>query len=112
MCYPFALYYHYLPINRDSISTYLNYYKQDKDSYINIVPNNDYIYKYIDLNARLNGKVEQINETNKIKVKMNSLSYKLYPNEYKYYLVINYKNPNKIEIITGKKNQINQKMNI
>ena len=49
MCYPFKMNYHYLPINRDSISTYLNYYKQDKDSYINIVPNNDYIYKYIDI---------------------------------------------------------------
>ena len=96
---------------RDKISSiYLNYYDIDDNAgYINCVGTNEHIYKELYPLFELNQTVQQIEGKNIIHLKMNSISYILYPNTVKYYIIINIENNvyNIYDIITGQKT-INQ----
>ena len=96
-------------INNEEIKkspVYINYYDIDyNDGYINFIESNesnnpDYLPLF-----KLDPIVQQIEGTNKIKIKMNSLSYILFPNIIKYFLIINARDDiyNIYSIITGKK---------
>jgi uncharacterized protein YrzB (UPF0473 family) len=73
-----------------SSDVYLNYYDvQETPGYINFLEVKEKIYKdYFDL-KKLNLTVVQLKEKNKLRVKLNSLSYSLLPNHVKYYFIIN-----------------------
>ena len=85
---------------------YINYYDIDNyDGYINFIESNennnpDYYSLF-----KLDPIIQQIEGTNKIKIKMNSLSYILFPNIIKYFLIINARDDinNIYSIITGNK---------
>ena len=73
-------------INKNKDFEYLNYYDTENLNYINIAtngnnPNRDNYFKIFET-------VEQIDKSNKIKIKFKSLSYNC-PNNYKYILLIN-----------------------
>ena len=70
---------------------YINYYDHyDSDyAYINFVENISSYKKYIYSSKILKPKVEQIEGKKKIKINITSISYILYPNIVKYYIIIN-----------------------
>ena len=81
-------YYYSIPINK--LNPIINIYDTSNNNYINIVHKNEIINKE-EKNYELNATIEKINNKNKIKIKMNSLSYYYSPlkNIYKYFLIIN-----------------------
>ena len=98
-----------IPIKNEEIKkspVYINYYDIDNyDGYINFIESNennnpDYYSLF-----KLDPIIQQIEGTNKIKIKMNSLSYILFPNIIKYFLIINARDDinNIYSIITGNK---------
>ena len=70
---------------------FLNFYETDPNfGYINLVKNYyNYNNKGVNGQYEKNLKVNQIEGENKIKIKMNSLSYFYYPDIFKYYIYIN-----------------------
>ena len=112
--YPFKLYYNFfyhhfnVPYDKRDKNQilYLNYYDVDSTpGYINFVGTNEHIYPDNYIIFDLDQELEQINGTNKINIKMNSLSYVFYPNIVKYYLIVNTENNYNIlySILTGQK---------
>ena len=104
----FEMYVHYnLPYDKRAKNSaiYLNLYDvEDNPEYINFIETNKHIYPdYYNL-LYLNLKVTQLKGKNKLKIKLNSLSYILYPKLVKYYFITNInENYNEIfSIITGK----------
>lgn len=94
-------------ISLDKSYQYLNIYDTKNINYINIAPSIESIHNdySIDESMKLDLKIEQIKDTNKLKIKMNSLSYYLYL-QFKYYLIINLDESyysNIAEIISGHK---------
>ena len=86
----------------------LNIYDTKDISYIIIAPSNESNYNNygIDNLMKLNSKIEQIEDTNKLNIKMNSLSYYYSYLKFKYYLIINLEenlNSKIFEIISGNK---------
>ena len=94
--YPFLddeIYFYFnIPYDKRDKSNYvyLNYYDvQDTPGYINFLEVKEHIYKdYFPL-KKLNLTVVQIKGKNKLRVKLNSLSYSLFPNHVKYYFITN-----------------------
>ena len=85
---------------------YLNYYDVDTiPGYINFVGTNEHVYIDTYPIFELDQELEQINGTNKIHIKMNSLSYAFYPDIVKYYLIVNAENDYSVlfSILTGQK---------
>ena len=86
-------YYNFPYDKRDKDSSkYINFYDvEENPDYINFIETNEYIYKHYRPYDSLekNIEVEQINGKNKLRIKLNSLSYMLYPNLIKYYLITN-----------------------
>ena len=69
---------------------YINYYSlNDSEGYINIFEETNQKIYMDDHPIKLNPTIIQIDGTNKINITMNSLAYVLYPNEIKYYFLIN-----------------------
>ena len=74
----------------ESQSMYINYYSlNDSEGYINIFEETNQKIYMDDHPIKLNPTIIQIDGTNKINITMNSLAYVLYPNEIKYYFLIN-----------------------
>ena len=100
-------YYYNIPFDKRDKNNhiYLNYYDVDSNTgYINFVGTNEHIYPDYHSTFELNQTIQQIEGKNILHIKMNSLSYVLYPNIIKYYIIINVKNINSLyEIITGQK---------
>lgn len=102
----YEIFYHHfnIPIYAKNKKIYLNYFEIDPyPGYINLVAENQKNYPSIYPYISLNPQIEQINGKNKIKIKMNSLSYVSIPNIYKYYLLFNVDNSsvNYYPILTG-----------
>ena len=96
-----------IPIEDTEKSVYLNYFETDSfPGYINLVGGNQINYPSLHLSDGLNPNIEQIEGKNRLKIKMDSLSYIHYQNKYKYYLLfnINETNLNLYSILTGKIN--------
>ena len=73
-------------------SLFLNYFEMDKNNYLNIIPQKQYDFNNIDNKWNLiliKYNIEQIEQTNKIRINTTSLSYQYYPNKYYYYVFIN-----------------------
>ena len=92
--------------NNPKKKIYINYYDiNNSDGFINIFEANELIhadyYKIIELKPT----IQKNEETNKIKIKINSLSYAFYPNVVKYYILINIEEnyPLIYSIIAGQK---------
>ena len=82
----------YLPINILDANEYMyiDYFEKDySKSFINIIEENEFTQFDRNQDIELNPNVEQISGTNKIKIKMDSLSYIFPPNIVKYYVLIN-----------------------
>ena len=102
----YEIFYHHfnIPINANNKKIYLNYFETDSyPGYINLVVENQKNYPSVYPYIALNPQIEQIKGKNKIKVKMNSLSYVSIPKIYKYYLLFNIDNSslNYYPILTG-----------
>ena len=70
--------------------TFINYYGEEFQAFINIASRKDDLFmRNIDNFIKLKPEIKQINDTNKIEIKMNSLSYHFYPNKYKYIFITN-----------------------
>lgn len=85
-------YYNSIPI--DKLNPCINIYETNNINYINIVHSKDTVlnnYKILKLNAT----IEQVNSKNKLKIKMDSLSFYYTLIKYKYYLIINLENDTK-----------------
>ena len=77
------------PINKnDYNSSYINYYDTSDTGFINFIIKNEFIFKNKYNNQQFNPEISQIKGTNKLKIKMNSLSY-YDSNIYNYYFIIN-----------------------
>jgi hypothetical protein len=73
-----------------SSDVYLNYYDvQDTPGYINFLEVKEKIYKDYSPLKKLNLTVVQLKGKNKLRVKLNSLSYLLLPNPVKYFFITN-----------------------
>ena len=68
---------------------FINYYNTEFDVYINIASSKDYFFRNQYYYFQLQPEIKQVKDSNKIKIKMNSLSYHLYPNQYKYIFITN-----------------------
>ena len=79
----------------------LNIYDIKNISYIIIAPSNVINYNNygIDKLMKLNSKIEQIKDTNKLNIKMNSLSYYYSYLKFKYYLIINLEENSNLKIV-------------
>ena len=96
-----------LPIDNNKKNIYLNYFETDSfPGYINLVVGNQINYPTIHLFEGLNPYIKQISEKNRLIIKMKSLSYICYQNNYKYYLLFNINNTNLnlYSILTGEIN--------
>ena len=87
--------YHNFENKSNSNSFFINLFHPDEFSCMNIFINKYFYRQYKDkkiLNLlQYKSYIEQINQTNKIKIKLNSLSYYDISKKYYYYLFINYK---------------------
>ena len=107
--YDFYFFYYFLPYDkRDKNSNaYLNYYDiQNNPGYINFLEVNENLGKsYFYPNIILNKTVTQLKGKNEIRIKINSLSYILYPNLVKYYFIINMEDYSggMLSIVSGEK---------
>ena len=109
--------YYVIPLNKRNKNyfDFFNYYIDDKPGYFNFIPTIDNSYSYTNpqLGKDFIKNIQQIEGENKIKVELDSLSYRYYPNIIKYYLIINveriYENTYSVlfSIITGQR-QINE----
>ena len=84
-----------IPFDRRDKNEYsfINYYDIDNGTgYINLVETNEHIYKDYFPIFELEQKIQQIQGKNKLKIKLNSLSYVFYPNIVKYYVIFNVEN--------------------
>ena len=81
----------YIPLKKiDNNMTFINYYGEEFQAFINIASRKDELFmRNIDNFIKLKPEIKQINDTNKIEIKMNSLSYHFYPNKYKYIFITN-----------------------
>ena len=80
-------YYYSLPTSKSNPS--LNIYNSDNNNYyINVAKSQEFILKE-NKSYELNAEINQVNNTNKLKITLNSLSYYYSPLKYKYYLIIN-----------------------
>jgi len=101
-------FYFNMPLNtkNSNDNTYFNYYDKDySDGFINIIEEKEYFFTELKKIIELEPNIEQISGKNKIKIKINSLSFCFYPNVIKYYILINIEEniPLIYSIITKKK---------
>ena len=69
---------------------YLHFYDvQDNPGYINFIETNEHIYRDYSPLTKLNLTAVQLEGKNKLRIKLNSLSYTFYPDLVKYYFIIN-----------------------
>ena len=69
---------------------YLHFYDvQDNPGYINFIETNEHIYRDYTPLTILNLTAVQLEGKNKLRIKLNSLSYTFYPDLVKYYFIIN-----------------------
>ena len=78
-----------IPLIKNNKMKFINYYNTEFDVYINIASSKDYFFKNQYEYIQLQPEIKQIKDSNKIKIKMNSLSYHFYPNQYKYVFITN-----------------------
>ena len=78
-----------IPLIKNNKMKFINYYNTEFDVYINIASSKDYFFKNKYYYIQLQPEIKQIKDSNKIKIKMNSLSYHFYPNQYKYVFITN-----------------------
>ena len=85
------LYYNIPYDKRDKKSVvYLNFYDvEEKPGYINFIETNEHIYSDYFKFLELNLTASQLKGKNKLRIKLNSLSYIFYPNIVKYYFIAN-----------------------
>ena len=89
-------YYYSLPTSKNNPS--INIYSVDNNNYyINVVKSQEFILKQ-EKNYKLEATIAQVNDKNKLKITMNSLSYYYSPLIYKYYLIINANNDTILDI--------------
>ena len=89
-------YYYSLPTSKNNPS--INIYSVDNNNYyINVVKSQEFILKQ-EKNYKLEATIAQVNDKNKLKITMNSLSYYYSPLIYKYYLIINSNNDTILDI--------------
>ena len=100
-----------LPYDKNSNFTFINYYLDDINGFINFIDSNekidnDLLYKIIEKSIK---NVEQIEGKNKLEIKFESFSYLFYPNAVKYYLIFNIEKDsiNIYSILAGQK-KLNQ----
>ena len=99
----FHNYYLTLPMD-ETQSSYINFFCTDDISFINLIPRKEYFYKYNSPYDIIN-EIKQIEGTKKYKINITSLSYQLYPNIFKYHLLINIDSIfDAYQIITEQKN--------
>ena len=91
--FTYSLYISNIPFIKDNNHIeFINYYDTESDVYINIASSKDYSYHSLSqkyLYIQLEPEIKQVKDSNKIKIKMNSLSYHLYPNQYQYNFITN-----------------------
>ena len=97
--YPYLdlIYYTYCNILYDkrkkNNDEYINIYDiQENPGYINFIETNEHIYPDHNPLLKINLNVTQVEGENKLRIKLNSLSYIFYPNLVKYYFITNIKN--------------------
>ena len=80
---------HYSKNNFD----YFNYDTKDNPGYINFIQTNESVYPYInsEFNKKYVKNIQQINGKNKLRIDLDSLSYKYNKNIVNYYIFINFK---------------------
>ena len=115
--YYYYLTYYVIPLDKKNQNyfEFFNYYINDNPGYFNFIPTNDNSYPFANYQLIDNfiKNIQQIEGENKIKVELDSLSYRYYPNIIKYYLIINvesvYENIHSVlfSIIAGQR-QINE----
>ena len=88
-------YYYSLPTYK--VNPSINIYNTYNNSYINIAQSKEFILKE-EKNYKLNATIKQVNNTNKLKITMNSLSSYYSQFIYKYYLIINSENKDILDI--------------
>ena len=109
--YPYlALYYDYTYYNilydkrKKNNDEYINFYDiQENPGYINFIETNEHIYPDNNPLLKINLNVTQVEGENKLRIKLNSLSYIFYPNLVKYYFITNIENSfyEEFSMITG-----------
>ena len=101
-----------IPLNKNNIG-FINLYETSSNYSFLITSSKEYLYRYEYNYIPLNLEMNQIENTFKMKIKMNSLSYNFYPNKYKYLLITNldkYFDMNFIfQVLSGKEKLDNSK---
>ena len=91
--------------DKDS-SKYINFYDvEENPDYINFIEINEHIYTQYLIHEGKNMAVNQLDGKNKLRIKLESISYMFYPNPIKYYLITNVMNEKDIifALISGLK---------
>ena len=98
-------------IKNDNNFEFINYYDTEFEVYINIASSKDHSFKIKRLFIELEPEIKQIKDSNKINIKIKSLSYHFYPNQYQYIFITNLEHSFSLDLIVsflcGKKSLIN-----
>ena len=86
-------------IKNDNNFEFINYYDTEFEVYINIASSKDHSFKIKRLFIELEPEIKQIKDSNKINIKIKSLSYHFYPNQYQYIFITNLEHSFSLDLI-------------